>query len=141
MMGVEYLENALTAETLVGLREQAGWSHTQIAQAEKALRNTIFSVAASSDGQIVGMGRLVGDGAMIWYIQDVIVVPEYRHGGVGTAIVRRLMDYAIRESMPGTNVAIGLMSAKGKEAFYRKLGFYERPNDHEGAGMMIRVKV
>jgi hypothetical protein len=51
------------------------------------------------------------------------------------------MDYAMKESMPGTNVTIGLMSAKGKEAFYQKLGFYERPNDHEGAGMMIRAKI
>ena len=86
------------------------------------------------------MGRLVGDGAMIWYIQDVIVVPEYRHSGVGTAIVQKLMEYARRDAMPGTSVAVGLMSARGKEPFYEKFGFYARPTEHEGAGMMIRIK-
>lgn len=139
-MPIEFLENALTAETLAGFRNQAGWMHTETSQAQKALDNTAFSVVAFADGMAVGMGRLIGDGALIWYIQDVIVLPEYRHNGIGTAIVRRLTDYAVRESIPGTNVAIALMAAKGKEAFYEKLGFYTRPNDREGAGMMIRTK-
>lgn len=139
-MGVEYRENALTAEALAGLRNQEGWSHTRIDQAQKALENTLYSVAAFAGGQTVGMGRLVGDGVLIWYIQDVIVLPEYRHGGVGSTIVRQLVAYAKAHSMPGTNVAIGLMSAKDKEPFYEKLGFYLRPNDREGSGMMMRVK-
>jgi GNAT superfamily N-acetyltransferase len=140
-MGVEYLENVLTAETLAGLRDQAGWQHTEVEQAQKALQNTCFSIAALDGGKTVGMGRLIGDGAMIWYIQDVIVAPEYRHSGVGTAIVQKLLEYVRREAMPGTNVAVGLMSAKGKEPFYERFGFYVRPNDREGAGMMIRLKV
>jgi len=137
---IEYRENALTAEALAGLRNQAGWSHTEVFQAEKALERTLFSVAALSGGEIVGMGRLVGDGVLIWYIQDVIVVPERRGAGVGSEIVRRLVEYAKAHSLPGTNVAIALMSAKDKEPFYEKLGFYRRPNGHEGAGMMIRAK-
>ena len=139
-MGVEYLENGLTPEALAGLRELVGWSHTEAEQAKKALENTCFSVAAVEGGRVVGMGRLVGDGAMIWYIQDVVVLPEYRGSGVGTAIVQKLMDYVRTEAMPGTSVTIGLSAAKGKESFYEKFGFYARPNDHEGAGMMIRLK-
>ena len=140
-MNVEYLENGLTAEALAGLRDQAGWQHIEVRQAEKALKNTCFSVAAVDGGRVVGIGRLVGDGAMIWYIQDVIVVPEYRGSGVGTAIVRKLIESVRREAMPGTSVTVGLMAAKGKEPFYEKLGFCARPSDREGAGMMIRIKV
>lgn len=140
-MGVEYLENGLTAEALAGLRDMAGWRHTEVEQAKKALKNTCFSVAAVDDGRVVGVGRLIGDGAMIWYIQDVIVAPEYRRSGVGTAIVQKLMDYVRKEAMPGTSVSVGLMAARGKEPFYEKFGFSARPNDHEGAGMMIRIKV
>jgi GNAT superfamily N-acetyltransferase len=140
-MGVEYLENGLTPEALAGLRDLVGWSHIEAGQAKKALENTCFSVAAVENGRVVGMGRLIGDGAMIWYIQDVIVVPEYRGGGVGTAIVQKLMDYVRREAMPGAKVSVGLMAARGKEPFYEKFGFCARPSDHEGAGMMIRIKV
>lgn len=140
-MGVEYLENGLTAEAFAGLRDQAGWRHIEARQAEKALKNTCFSIAAVDEGRVVGIGRLVGDGAMIWYIQDVIVAPDYRRSGIGTAIMQKLMDYVRREAMPGTSVSVGLMAARGKEPFYEKFGFYARPNDHDGAGMMIRLKV
>lgn len=139
-MSIEYRENGLTAEALARLRNREGWTHTEVFQAQKALERTLFSVAACSDGEIVGMGRLVGDGALIWYIQDVIVAPEHRGEGIGRAIVVRLVEYAKANSLPGTGVAIGLMSARGKEPFYEKLGFYRRPNDHEGAGMMIRTR-
>ena len=140
-MDIRYLENGLTADALAGLRNREGWSYTQVPQAQIALDHSIYFVAAVYDGAIVGMGRLIGDGALIWYIQDVIVVPECRGQRVGATIVRMLIDYAVSHSEPGTNVAIALMSARGKEPFYEKLGFYQRPNDHEGAGMMIRLKV
>jgi GNAT superfamily N-acetyltransferase len=140
-MEIEYRDNGLTAEALAALRNREGWSHTEIFQAEKAMERTLFSVAAFAGDEIVGMGRMVGDGVLIWYIQDVIVVPEHRGEGIGRAIVSRLVEYAKANSLPGTGIAIGLMSARGKEPFYEKLGFYQRPNEHEGAGMMIRTKV
>ena len=36
---------------------------------------------------------------------------------------------------PGYMVNLNLNSAKGKEPFYAKLGFEERPNKDSGAGM------
>ena len=36
---------------------------------------------------------------------------------------------------PGYKVKMGLMAAQGKEPFYRKFGFEERPNGRLGAGM------
>jgi len=37
-------------------------------------------------------------------------------------------------------IAIGLFSAKGKEGFYNKFGFVERPNEKRGAGMELIIK-
>ena len=36
---------------------------------------------------------------------------------------------------PGFKVKLNLNSAKGKEPFYEKLGFKQRPNEDAGAGM------
>ena len=36
---------------------------------------------------------------------------------------------------PGYKVKMCLMAAKGKEPFYEKFGFSERPNENLGAGM------
>lgn len=75
------------------------------------------------DGKLIGMGRLVGDGAMYWYLQEIIVLPEYQGLGIGTMIVEHLVDYAVKNSSTGKFTTIGGVSAKGKEGFYQKLGF------------------
>ena len=43
-------------------------------------------------------------------------------------------------SLPGTCVSLNLMSAKGKEAFYEKLGFKRRPSETDGAGMELIIE-
>ena len=40
------------------------------------------------------MGRLVGDGAVICYIQDLIVVPNIQAHGIGSMLIERLIAYA-----------------------------------------------
>ena len=33
------------------------------------------------------MGRLVGDGAMYWYLQEIVVLPEYQRQGIGAQLI------------------------------------------------------
>ena len=51
-------------------------------QAEAALRTGLFRVTAFCEGKAVGMGRLVRDGAMYWYIQGMAVLSEYQGRGI-----------------------------------------------------------
>ena len=141
-MNVRYEKNAMTGEMLANMRNLAGWGNTSIFKAETALKNTPFSITAFDDDRLVGIGRIIGDGALIWYIQDVIVLPEYQGKGIGTAIMNYLIEYAKSNSIPNEGFTIGLMAAKGKEVFYEKLGFHIRPNEqneHEGSGMVIFI--
>lgn len=66
MEKVQYtlLDNSLSAEDFIRLKVAAGFMDRPIGQAEKALENGLFNVSAISEGKVVGMGRLVGDGAM-----------------------------------------------------------------------------
>ena len=114
---------------------------TSILQAQKAVQNTLFSVIAFDDDKAIGIGRLVGDGSLIWYIQDLIVLPEYQNNGVGSVVMNRLIDFVAENGVPNSFTTIGLMSAKGKESFYQKFGFYIRPTDTQGAGMVMNKKV
>lgn len=43
---------------------------------------------------------------------------------------------AFFETVESDNVMICLLSAKGKEPFYARYGFIERPNEIYGAGMI-----
>lgn len=69
----ELVGNILTAEDFVRLKVANGFLDRPLDQVEKALKNGLFNVSAICNDQVVGMGRLVGDGAMYWYLQETIV--------------------------------------------------------------------
>jgi ribosomal protein S18 acetylase RimI-like enzyme len=81
------------------------------------------------------MARVIGDGGLAFYIQDVVVLPEYQQQGIGTLLMDKVMEYIRAHAQH--NSVIGLMAAVGKEAFYEKYGFTIRPNTKLGAGMTL----
>ncbi|HJJ54561.1 MAG TPA: GNAT family N-acetyltransferase, partial [Methanocorpusculum sp.] len=78
-------------------------------------------VAMDEHENAVGFGRFISDGASDGYVQDIVVFPEFRGQGIGSRIVAALKKLAILYG----HTWIGLISAPGKEAFYRRAGFSE----------------
>lgn len=86
-------------------------------------------------GKTVACARLISDGGYVRYLADVIVRPEFQGQGIGKTMIRMILRH-IRESLePGERAMTFLMAAKGRESFYRPLGFRDRPNSESGAGM------
>lgn len=117
------LENQLKAEDFIRLKVATGFRNRPIDQVEKALHHNLYDVVAVCDNQVVGMGRLVGDGVMYWYLQEIIVLPEYQGRGIGTCVVNQLLEHIKKQTEPGTFVSVGLTAAEGKDSFYEKFGF------------------
>ena len=132
----ELVDNVLKAEDLVRLKVATGLGKRPLQQVEVALKNGLFNVSAICDGKVVGMGRLVGDGAMYWYLQEIIVLPEYQGKGIGKGIVNRLIEHIKSAAIPGTKVDEGLTAIKGKESFYEKFGFMVH-----SSGMIKRLEI
>lgn len=132
-------ENKLTAKEFALLTESVGWGRPNLKQIEIALKNTIYTVSVKKDDKIIGMGRIIGDGARIFYIQDVVIHPHYQGIGFGTKIMEMLMAYINHLQLRDCSIMIGLMAAKGKEGFYERFGFQKRPNEYLGNGMMMYV--
>jgi len=83
---------------------------------ELAFRNSLIRCFAYHQERLIGAGRALSDGVWRAAIYDVVVLPEYQGKGIGTRIMRRIIQEA--------NVdVIMLYTAPGKEAFYSKLGF------------------
>lgn len=133
---IEIQENTLNREIYLALRQRVGWRTLSDKQADAALRASLLTVCAFQNGQPVGMGRLIGDGAVICYIQDLVIVPEAQHMGIGSLIIERLIAYARALNEPDTTMMLCLMCAKGREAFYQKHRFTARPTDSLGPGMI-----
>ncbi len=133
-------ENQLDIDTYLKLRKTVNWKILTREQAEKAVQGSLFTVVAFDDGQPVGMGRIVGDGAVICYIQDLIVIPDYQGSGVGQQIMEYLIDYVKKLKLPDTEIMLDLMCAVGREEFYKKYGFIARPTEKLGPGMIMYIE-
>lgn len=81
----------------------------------KAFEASHTAVFAYSDGQLVGFGRAISDGAYQAAVYEMAVVPEFQKQGIGAQIMQAILD-----RLPGCNVI--LYASPGKEDFYRKLG-------------------
>jgi ribosomal protein S18 acetylase RimI-like enzyme len=78
-------------------------------------------VAYDGDDQPVAMGRVVGDGAFYFYIQDVAVHPDHQRQGLGSQVVRRLRDQI--EAMAGADCFVGLFATPDGQTLYAREGF------------------
>lgn len=138
---IELRENELELDTYLALRDAVSFAKLTREQAQKALDHSLYKVVAYKDGVAVGMGRIVGDGAVICYIQDLIIRPEVQREGVGSMIMDKLKAFVMSEGFPGTTMMFDLMCAKGREEFYKKHGFIARPTDKLGPGMIQYLKL
>ena len=116
-------ENILKAEDFIRLKVAAGFKERPIEFVKSALKNNLYDVVALVNDEVVGMGRLVGDGVMYWYLQEIVVLPKYQGQGIGTAIVNKLLDYITEHTPEGNFTCVGLTAAEGKEGFYERFGF------------------
>lgn len=133
-------ENELDVDTYLALRKSVNWKKLSVEQAKKALDNSLYIVCAYDGEKPVGMGRIVGDGAVICYVQDLVICPEVQHKGIGGQILTKLKEYVDSLRLENTEMMFALMCAKGREDFYKKYGFIARPTDNLGPGMIQYLK-
>lgn len=132
-------DNKLEAEDYNRLRETAGWSIIEKGQAETGLRNSVFRIRAIDEGKTVGMARLISDGGYVAFIADVVVHPDYQKMGIGKHMITSIMSHITDNMKEGQMVAVQLMAAENKEAFYEQFGFVRRPCQDGGSGMVLRI--
>ena len=137
---IERVENKLDVETYLDIRASVHWKVLRKEQAEKALNNSLYTVMAVENGKTIGMGRIVGDGAVICYIQDFVVRPEYQGTSIGRKMMERLIAHVEELRMDQSEMMLCLMCAKGREQFYEKFGFIGRPTENLGPGMIQYLK-
>ena len=122
-------KNKITVEQFNTLRNSVGWKTIQPDLAQKGLGNTAYIVVAVIDEKPIGMARVITDYGYTVIIADVVVLPEYQAKGIGKAMMTKIMEYINDNIAIGQGKFINLMSAQGKEGFYNKFGFEQRPNE------------
>ena len=138
-LNLRYVEELPCAEKWLKLRKTTGLNayNRPIDIAQKGLDNSLYGISVYSNDELIGMARVIGDGYTCFYVQDVIVNPNYQGKGIGKKIMKKIMTYLDNVE---ENAIVALMSAKGKESFYEQFGFIKRPNDTYGCGMIRKKK-
>jgi len=126
----------LTVDEYQGLRGTTDWFTIEDRVVEKSVENDLFSVCILDKNELVGMGRIVGDGAIYFYIQDVIVIPEFQGRGIGRLIMKEIEKYLKENAF--NNSFIGLMAADGVKEFYHKYEYAEREKSKPGMFKVIK---
>ena len=133
-MKIEY--RSPTLSEYKKLRGLVGWWETDENSTEIALKNSLFSAVAVEHDTVIGFGRVIGDGGLYFYIQDLIVHPEFQNKGFGKSLMKELMDYIKTNAKSGAFV--GLLAAKGLEKYYEPFGFKVRDEDAPGMFQIIK---
>lgn len=82
-------------DEILRLYKSVGW--TAYAENVRALKlgfeNSLLVLAAYENNDLVGIVRAVGDGFTIVFIQDILVSPEKQRQGIGTALMKAVLNY------------------------------------------------
>lgn len=135
-MEIKYINERPEIEKYIHLRENVGWGTIEKDIVKKSFDNTIYFISAYDDEKLIGFGRMVGDRYMFLYIQDIMILPEYQRLGIGREIVNSIIKNAEELKNESPQIRLYLGSVKGKEEFYRKLGFVTREEKGLGQAMI-----
>ena len=105
------------------MRAATGLSPKTAEAAARGLANTVYGVSIMRGDQLVGMGRLVGDGGCFFFVVDIAVEPAHQRRGLGKRIMGAL-DAWLRANAPDS-AHVALFADGEARHLYAQFGFAE----------------
>jgi len=131
MIQIEYKDIAPDINEYLHIYSSTCWRYTnpiEKTDLEVSLKNTWYWICAYHQNSLVGIGRLISDGALYALICDLIVLPKFQNQRIGSAVLNKLinkcMDTGLRR--------IWLFAASDKSKFYEQHGFKIRSQNMPG---------
>ena len=105
------------------LYTEVGWTaYTEnMSVLEQGYKNFLLVLAAYENDELFGIIRVVCDGFTIIFVQDILVFPREQRNGVGTALMKAVLDRYpdVRQ------IELATDNTSKTVAFYKSLGFTE----------------
>lgn len=115
----EYTE--YSRDEIQRLYSQVGWTaYTEDLNAlEQGFKNSLLVLASFENDELLGIIRVVGDGFTVILVQDILVFPQYQRQGIGTALLKAVLDRYSRVRQ----IQLVTDNTPQTVAFYKSLGF------------------
>jgi ribosomal protein S18 acetylase RimI-like enzyme len=120
-MTYKIVEEIADIDTYLRLRKAGDLHQFSRAAAIKGLGGTLVGILVKYNNEIVGMGRVIGDGGCFFQIVDIVVIKEHRGHGIGKQIVATLME-RLRTSAP-KSAYVSLIADLPANRLYEQYGF------------------
>lgn len=94
-LDIQISNDLIPIQEYKNLRTVCGLSPKSDEAAEIGLNNSLHSVSLIIDNEVIGMGRIIGDGGSFCQIVDVCVHPNFQGQGYGKMVMENLTKYII----------------------------------------------
>lgn len=136
LQNVELLHRFPDVDDYLRLRELSGLSAKSPEAAAKGLGNTLYGVSLIQDGEMIGMGRVIGDGGCFFVVVDIAVHPDFQRLGLGKRIMQAL-DAWLRANAP-VSAHVSLLADGDARHLYAQYGFIETAPASIGMGYNVK---
>ena len=109
----------MSVEDIARLLKMTYWADKRSMDTiEKSVSNSsCYGVVSDDREKLIGFARVISDFATSYYLCDVIIDPEYRNRGLGTALVSHIV------TSPEYVKLRGFLITRDAHDLYRKFGF------------------
>lgn len=124
---VEILDGLLPRpEELLGLYTAVGWQAytADLDDLTRALVNSTYVVTARSAGKLLGLARGLSDDVSIFYLQDILVRPDWQHRGIG----RQLLSNCLQRFDHVRQKVVLTDDLPAQHRFYESMGYTNSQN-------------
>ncbi len=119
------------------LRAESGLTPRSPEAAAVGLPNTwAAAIVRAGSGEVVGMGRVIGDGGCFFLLVDMAVLPTHQRRGIGDAILTRLLE-RLRADAP-SEAWVTLFADPPGRKLYARHGF--TPTAPQEIGMALHPR-
>jgi GNAT superfamily N-acetyltransferase len=129
-----YHEEVPSCDKYNELREAVGWGTLDPDAVTRSLPRSLYVITAKYNNEIIAFARVVGDGGLCFYIQEIVVHPHHQKKGIGTEFMKHIFEYIKKNAADSSY--LGVFVGKGLEHFYSRFGYWERPTSRMGPGMI-----
>lgn len=120
----------IRVEDVLALFAHAEWAkHRTAGEVRRMLDHTQVMVVAKCHARLVGCARVVTDGAFRAFVEDVVVIPEYRGAGIGRLMINKLEQ------------TVRVMGITRLDLTTTQAGFWERLGYRQKVGSSYMVKL
>ena len=132
------IKKEIKTSDFVRIRRDLKWNEIPETLVENAINGSMINISVYDNAECVGVGRIVGDGALKGMLTDIMVLNEFQGKGVGKLIVTSLIKELENMVKDGCCFQLEASPTANNREFYIKCGLKYKPQNQDGVYLWIR---